>query len=40
MTEPLDVLVVGWYPSAEDPIAGRFVADQAAALAATGRVRP
>ena len=40
MTEPLDVLVVGWYPSADDPIAGRFVADQAAALAATGRVRP
>src|SRR5450759_2415226 len=40
MGEPLEVLVVGWYPSADDPIAGRFVADQAAALAATGRVRP
>jgi hypothetical protein len=38
--EPLDVLVVGWYPGADDPIAGRFIADQAAALAATGRVRP
>ncbi len=38
--EPLDVLVVGWFPGADDPIAGRFVADQAAALLATGRVRP
>ena len=37
---PLDVLIVGWYPAADDPIAGRFVADQAAALAASGRVRP
>lgn len=37
---PRDVLVVGWYPGADDPIAGRFIADQAAALAATGRVRP
>jgi glycogen(starch) synthase len=37
---PIDVLVVGWYPRADDPIAGRFIADQAAALAATGRVRP
>jgi glycosyltransferase involved in cell wall biosynthesis len=37
---PHDVLVVGWYPRADDPIAGRFIADQAAALAATGRVRP
>ncbi len=27
-------------PGADDPIAGRFLADQAAALAATGRVRP
>lgn len=36
----LDVLVVGWYPAADDPISGRFVADQAAALLATGRVRP
>jgi glycosyltransferase involved in cell wall biosynthesis len=38
--EPLGVLVVGWFPGADDPIAGRFVADQAAALLATGRVRP
>ena len=37
---PRDVLVVGWYPGADDPIAGRFIADQAAALLATGRVRP
>ena len=38
--DPLDVLVVGWFPGADDPVAGRFVADQAAALLATGRVRP
>jgi glycogen(starch) synthase len=38
--DPLDVLVVGWYPGSDDSIAGRFVADQAAALLATGRVRP
>ncbi|HEU0236175.1 MAG TPA: glycosyltransferase, partial [Candidatus Limnocylindrales bacterium] len=37
---PLDVLVVGWFPRADDPIAGRFIADQVAALRATGRVRP
>ncbi len=37
---PRDVLIVGWYPGADDPIAGRFIADQAAALAETGRVRP
>lgn len=36
----IDVLVVGWFPSAGDPGAGRFVADQVAALRATGRVRP
>lgn len=36
----LDVLVVGWFPGADDQIAGRFVADQAAALLVTGRVRP
>lgn len=42
MADPdrLDVLVVGWFPSAGDPGAGRFVADQVAALRATGRVRP
>ena len=38
--EPLEVLVVGWFPSADDTSAGRFVADQVAALAATGMVRP
>jgi glycogen(starch) synthase len=38
--DPLDLLVVGWYPGADDSVAGRFVADQAAALLATGRVRP
>lgn len=37
---PFDVLVVGWFPSGGDPGAGRFVADQVAALRATGRVRP
>ncbi|HXX60200.1 MAG TPA: glycosyltransferase [Candidatus Sulfotelmatobacter sp.] len=37
---PTNLLVVGWYPAADDPITGRFVADQAAALAATGRVVP
>ena len=39
-TGPIDVLVVGWFPAADDPIKGRFIADQAAALLATGRVRP
>lgn len=38
--EPLDVLVVGWFPAADDTIAGRFVADQVAALHAAGRVKP
>ena len=37
---PREVLVVGWFPSADDTSAGRFVADQVAALAATGMVRP
>jgi glycosyltransferase involved in cell wall biosynthesis len=37
---PIEVLVVGWFPSADDLIAGRFIADQATALAQTGRVRP
>jgi glycogen(starch) synthase len=37
----IDVLIVAsWYPGADDPARGRFVADQAEALAATGRVRP
>jgi len=35
-----DVLVVAsWYPGIEDPVAGRFVADQVEATAATGRAR-
>lgn len=38
--DPYDVLVVGWFPAADDPIAGRFVADQVAALRAGGRIRP
>ena len=38
--DPLDVLVVGWFPAADDLVAGRFVADQVAALRASGRVRP
>lgn len=37
---PLEVLVVGWFPAADDPIKGRFIADQTAALLATGRVLP
>lgn len=37
---PLDVLVVGWFPAADDVVAGRFVADQVDALRATGRIRP
>jgi len=37
---PTDVLIVGWYPAADAITSGRFIADQAAALAATGRVRP
>jgi glycosyltransferase involved in cell wall biosynthesis len=34
---PPSVLVVGWFPSPSDVAAGRFVADQAAAVAASGR---
>lgn len=35
----LDVLVVSsWFPAYDDPAAGRFVADQVEALAATGKV--
>jgi glycosyltransferase involved in cell wall biosynthesis len=37
---PHDVLVVGWFPAADDTSAGRFVADQVAALQATGAVSP
>lgn len=36
----LAVLVSSWYPSVDDPGLGRFVADQADALSASGRVRP
>lgn len=34
------VIVASWYPGVDDPARGRFVADQAEALAATGRARP
>jgi len=34
------LIVATWYPSWDDPVAGRFVADQAAALQASGRVAP
>lgn len=38
---PIPVLIVAsWYPGVDDPARGRFVADQAEALAATGRARP
>lgn len=38
---PLPVLIVAsWYPGVDDPARGRFVADQAEALLATGRVEP
>jgi glycosyltransferase involved in cell wall biosynthesis len=37
---PIDVLIVAsWFPAYDDPAAGRFVADQAEALAATGVAR-
>ena len=39
--QPLPVIVVAsWYPGVDDPARGRFVADQANALAATGRISP
>jgi glycosyltransferase involved in cell wall biosynthesis len=38
---PIDVLVVAsWFPAYDDPAAGRFVADQAEAVLATGAARP
>lgn len=37
---PNVVIVATWFPSIDDPGAGRFVADQAEALAAAGRFRP
>lgn len=40
-SDPIDALVISsWYPSIADPVAGRFVADQVEALAASGSVRP
>jgi glycosyltransferase involved in cell wall biosynthesis len=36
---PREVLVVGWFPAVDETSAGRFVADQVAALRATGAVR-
>jgi glycosyltransferase involved in cell wall biosynthesis len=39
--EPIDVLIVAsWFPAYDDPAKGRFVADQAEALALTGLARP
>jgi glycogen(starch) synthase len=39
--QPLPVIVVAsWYPGVDDPARGRFVADQADALAATRRISP
>jgi glycogen(starch) synthase len=39
--QPLPVIVVAsWYPGVDDPARGRFVADQADALASSGRVSP
>ncbi|HEX5012558.1 MAG TPA: glycosyltransferase [Candidatus Limnocylindrales bacterium] len=39
--EVMDVLVVAdWFPAYDDPAAGRFVADQVEAVAATGLVAP
>lgn len=38
---PIPVIVVAsWYPGVDDPARGRFVADQAEALATTGRAWP
>jgi glycogen(starch) synthase len=38
---PLRVLVVArWFPAVDDPVRGSFVADQVAALSATGAVEP
>lgn len=38
--EPIDVLIVAsWFPAYDDPAKGRFVADQAEALAMTGLAR-
>lgn len=39
--DPIDVLIVAsWFPAYDDAAAGRFVADQAEALLATGAARP
>ena len=37
---PQILVVSSWYPSAIDPVAGRFVADQVAALSGRGAVAP
>jgi glycogen synthase len=37
---PAVLIVASWFPSVDDPSAGRFVADQADALAAAGVFRP
>jgi glycosyltransferase involved in cell wall biosynthesis len=37
---PQVLVVSSWYPSALDPVAGRFVADQVAALRERGKVSP
>jgi len=40
-TTPIPVVIVAsWYPAVDDPARGRFVADQAEALAATGKAHP
>ncbi|MBA2720603.1 MAG: glycosyltransferase [Chloroflexi bacterium] len=39
-SRPTVFVVATWFPSVDDPGAGRFVADQAEALAAAGRFRP
>ncbi len=38
--DPISVVVAGWYPASDEVAAGRFVADQVTALAATGRIQP
>jgi len=38
--EPIRLLIVGWYPGVDDPVRGRFIADQAEALRATNEVDP
>ena len=41
MAHPIRLLVVArWFPAADDPVRGSFVADQVAALSSTGAVDP